>query len=164
MKFSWHFLRPNKTGIRARQKSIKEMNKKRSNPNTKKDNTTEKHEYSPRKNKEDNTILKNRASNIEHKQDSEQQEHIQTATVEESKIENKEDIEQQEDVPTEERKTEKLARQTTQDDPQLQRFFSSTRGQLRRNALTERDQLDFRRLRTKRVQQQVIDTYVYGWK
>lgn len=47
---------------------------------------------------------------------------------------------------------------------EYQRFRSSENYNRRRNAITEKDYFEFLRLKTKRVQQQVIDTYVYGWK
>ena len=46
----------------------------------------------------------------------------------------------------------------------FERFKTSDGYLRRRNGITEKDYFDFLRLKTKRVQQQVIDTYVYGWK
>ena len=47
---------------------------------------------------------------------------------------------------------------------ELRRFQMSSNYKRRRNALSIKDHFEFQRLRTKRVQQQIIDTYVYGWK
>ena len=47
---------------------------------------------------------------------------------------------------------------------ELRRFQMTENYRRRRNALSIKDHFEFQRLRTKRVQQQIIDTYVYGWK
>lgn len=47
---------------------------------------------------------------------------------------------------------------------ELRRFQMTENYKRRRNALSIKDHFEFQRLRTKRVQQQIIDTYVYGWK
>ena len=49
-------------------------------------------------------------------------------------------------------------------DHELRRFQSSKDYNRRRNGICEKDYFDFLRLKTKRVQQQIIDTYVYGWR
>ncbi len=41
---------------------------------------------------------------------------------------------------------------------------SCARYENRRNALTLDDNIDFKRFHLKRVQQRIIDTYVYGWR
>ena len=54
--------------------------------------------------------------------------------------------------------------QNAEDYCKFQRFKSSEHFYRRRNGITEKDYFEFMRLKTRRVQQQIIDTYVYGWR
>ena len=49
-------------------------------------------------------------------------------------------------------------------DLRLRRFKSSEHYCRRRNGITEKDYFEFTRLKIRRVQQQIIDTYVCGWR
>ena len=56
------------------------------------------------------------------------------------------------------------SQQSAQCSSEFRRFQRSKDYHRRRNGMTEKDHFEFLRLKMKRVQQQIIDTYVYGWR
>ena len=56
------------------------------------------------------------------------------------------------------------AAQLRRADLRFQRFKGSRHYHRRRNGITDKDYFEFLRLKIRRAQQQMIDTYVYGWK